>query len=194
MLDLNSKIRSVEVDEIQGLGYGLSDDQFDLATDLAEERDRLQMVCRHLAKGDRTPLDRALVDWALGDPSVDSKQVLARVANCYSEEGGSVDSFLTEQEIDALQKSKLHRETPFLIRSVSTGFFSVSRHYGGAKLNGNQYTYMQETDELVRDDVLRWVSKARCAAEKQKREIERVEADAAIQRPLFDLGLDIEGK
>lgn len=55
---------------------------------------------------------------------------------------------------------KLPRDTPYAIRGVSQGMFSVARHYGGATYNGASYTYMPETDELVRDDVVKAVKKA----------------------------------
>ena len=70
-------------------------------------------------------------------------------------------SFLTQSEIDALQSSKLPRNTPFLIQGVSSTQFSVSRHYGGCTYNGKYYTYLYDTDELIRDDVLKWVKKYR---------------------------------
>lgn len=55
---------------------------------------------------------------------------------------------------------KLPRDTPYAIQSVSQGMFSVARHYGGAKYNGASYTYIPETDELVRDDVVKAVQRA----------------------------------
>lgn len=70
-------------------------------------------------------------------------------------------SHLTQPEIDALQLSGLPRETPFLIRWVSQTQFSIARHYGGAKFNGSDYTYIDATDELIRDDVLKFVTKMR---------------------------------
>lgn len=72
-------------------------------------------------------------------------------------------SYLTDLEVDALQTSKLSRKTPFLIRGVSCGYFSVARHYGGAKFNGFDYTYMPTSDELVRADVVQWIEKRRRA-------------------------------
>jgi hypothetical protein len=46
---------------------------------------------------------------------------------------------------------------------VSLTQFSVARHYGGMSVNGKQYTYCHETDELIRDDVLKFVAKMRKA-------------------------------
>lgn len=68
-------------------------------------------------------------------------------------------SFLSDSEIDLINSSNLSRSTPFMIRGVSSGMFSVARYYGGAKYNGASYTYHQPTDELIRDDVLKFVMK-----------------------------------
>jgi hypothetical protein len=53
----------------------------------------------------------------------------------------------------------LHKRTPYLIAGVSRSQFSIARHYGGTTYNGEAYTYIHETDELVRDDVLRLLAK-----------------------------------
>ena len=55
-----------------------------------------------------------------------------------------------------LENCPLHRNTPFGIQDVSRTQFSVARHYGGIKYNGSDYTYLPATDELIRDDVLKW--------------------------------------
>ena len=70
-------------------------------------------------------------------------------------------SYLTESEIDALQLTDLSRAAPFMIVRVKTTQFSVARHYGGATFNGWHYTYIPITDELVRDDVVKWVQRKR---------------------------------
>jgi hypothetical protein len=53
----------------------------------------------------------------------------------------------------------LHRRTPYGITNVTMTQFSIARHYGGIKFNGESYTYLPNTDELIRDDVLRWLKK-----------------------------------
>lgn len=68
------------------------------------------------------------------------------------------ESHLTETEIESLNASDLSKQTPFVIRGVSLGYFSVARHYGGATFNGSHYTYISGTDELVRDDVLKFLA------------------------------------
>lgn len=59
---------------------------------------------------------------------------------------------LTQTEVDALQESGLHRNTPYIIRGVSQGHLSIARYYGGAKFNGSDYSYVPNTDELIRND------------------------------------------
>ena len=73
-------------------------------------------------------------------------------------------SFLTVEEIEALQSSRLSRETPYLIEGVSRTQLSIARHYGGIKFQGAQYDYLPDTDELIRDDVRKWIAKNRKAA------------------------------
>jgi len=77
-------------------------------------------------------------------------------------------SYLTQEEIDALQTSKLPTNAPFAICSVSQSQFSIARHYGGIKFNGFPYTYIQPSDELVRDDVMKFIGKRRKQAKKTK--------------------------
>ena len=69
--------------------------------------------------------------------------------------------FLTKKEIAALQDSGLDRGTPFLIEDVQIGYFSIARHYGGVRYSNATYTYLPLTDELIRDDVLKWVKNYR---------------------------------
>ena len=76
-------------------------------------------------------------------------------------------SHLTQSEIDALQLSKLDRDTPFAISGVSNGQLSIARHYGGCTFQGKKYIYMPLTDELIRDDVMKWLEKYRKRQKKQ---------------------------
>lgn len=71
--------------------------------------------------------------------------------------------YLTDEDITALQTSDLHTNSPFAIAGVSHGIFSVARYYGGCKIQGASYTYFAESDELVRDDVLKWIRRFRKA-------------------------------
>lgn len=80
-------------------------------------------------------------------------------------------SFLTESEIEALQSSTLPRKTPFAIQGVMNTQLSIARFYGGIRYNGDGYTYMPDGDELIRDDVLLFVTKLR----KKQRKTEKAE-------------------
>lgn len=58
--------------------------------------------------------------------------------------------------LGGLDECPLHRKTPFGICNVRMTQFSIARFYGGIKFNGETFTYLPDTDELIRDDVLRW--------------------------------------
>lgn len=68
---------------------------------------------------------------------------------------------MTAEEIDALQATKLDRATPFVICAVSRSQLSIARFYGGCKFQGRNYSYIPTTDELLRDDVMKWLAKHR---------------------------------
>lgn len=72
-------------------------------------------------------------------------------------------SHLTEAEIEALQDSGLDRDTPYAIQGVINTQLSIARYYGGCKFMGRNYSYIPSTDELIRDDVVRWLAKYRKA-------------------------------
>lgn len=50
----------------------------------------------------------------------------------------------------------LSRKTPYGMTNVSKTQLSVARFYGCCNYMGQTYTYFADTDEIVRDDVLRW--------------------------------------
>lgn len=58
--------------------------------------------------------------------------------------------------LDGLDKCDLHRRTPYGMTNVSMTQLSIARHYGHCSFKGDYYIYFPDTDELVRDDVLRW--------------------------------------
>ena len=64
-----------------------------------------------------------------------------------------------ESQLTGLDGCPLHRKTPFGMTNVSMTQLSIARHYGGIKYNGESYTYLPHTDELIRDDVLKWKKK-----------------------------------
>lgn len=67
-------------------------------------------------------------------------------------------------ELLGVEACGLHRATPYGITNVSVTQFSIARHYGGIKFNGEEYTYLPHTDELIRNDVLKWKRKQKRAA------------------------------
>lgn len=75
-------------------------------------------------------------------------------------------SYMTETEIDALQKTKLDTATPFAICGVSNTQLSMARYCGECNFQGRQYYYISEHDELIRDDVVKWLAKHRKAQRK----------------------------
>ena len=58
----------------------------------------------------------------------------------------------------------LHRRTPYGMTNVSMTQLSIARYYGGCKFQGDIYTYLPHTDELIRNDVLKWQKKQKRAA------------------------------
>lgn len=59
-------------------------------------------------------------------------------------------------QLKGVELCGLHRRTPYGITNVSMTQLSIARHYGGCKFQGDSYTYLPDTDELIRNDVLRW--------------------------------------
>lgn len=66
--------------------------------------------------------------------------------------------------LDGVENCGLHTKTPYGISNVSHTQFSIARYYGACNFNGERYTYFPDTDELVRDDVLKWRRKQKRAA------------------------------
>ena len=73
---------------------------------------------------------------------------------------------MTAEEIDALQATNLDVATPFVICGVSRSQLSIALFYGGCKFRGRNYIYIPTTDELLRDDVVKWLAKHRKAQRK----------------------------
>jgi len=58
--------------------------------------------------------------------------------------------------LNGLENCHLHTKVPLGIRNVSMTQFSIARHSGAIKYNGCTFIYFPKTDELVRDDVIKW--------------------------------------
>lgn len=93
-------------------------------------------------------------------------------------------SYFTPAEIELLKVGKWANET-IAYRDVSMTQLSIARHYGGAQLPGGSFTYIPHTDELIRDDVLRYVTKLRREEYAAQR---RAQRDGAAEAQ-FMLGL-----
>jgi hypothetical protein len=58
------------------------------------------------------------------------------------------------------------------IFDVSKGMFSIARHYGGIKFNGDTYIYNPTNDTLTRQDIHLKEQKGQKAKEKELKDIE----------------------
>lgn len=89
-------------------------------------------------------------------------------------------TYLTPDELDAVQVSGLDPFTPYVIQGVSQSQFSIARHFGGCTYGGREYYYIPTTDELIREDVVRWVTTRRKEAQRAA-----LEANKATQMEMF---------
>jgi hypothetical protein len=70
---------------------------------------------------------------------------------------------MTDDECRAAWAAGFAQQPPILYRYISGTQLSIVRHGVGAVINDRQYTYISATDELIRDDVLAWLTKRRKA-------------------------------
>jgi hypothetical protein len=70
-----------------------------------------------------------------------------------------MNSYISGAEEYAMRH--LDRSTPFIFSGVSNTQLSIARHYGVINFQGQTYTYFPATDELIRDNVLKFVTKMR---------------------------------
>lgn len=75
---------------------------------------------------------------------------------------------ITEEELQALQQTRLPHNEPFIIAGVTQSYFSVSRHTGGCTVNGYRYHYDPSSDELIRADVVKWLKEYRKNKKKER--------------------------
>jgi hypothetical protein len=66
--------------------------------------------------------------------------------------------------LSGVEACGLHKRTPYGMTNVSMTQLSIARHYGGCKYQGDSYTYLPHTDELIRNDVLKWNRRQKRAA------------------------------
>lgn len=82
-------------------------------------------------------------------------------------------------ELELLTIQHLPRDTPYLIQHISRTQLSIARHAGGCRYQGQNYVYMPTTDELVRADVARLVTRLRGLEAKRERTEARERAEQA---------------
>lgn len=81
---------------------------------------------------------------------------------------GAQDTPKKQSILTDLDDCPLHRKSPYGITNVSMTQFSVARYYGGMNFNGSLYIYNPPTDELIREDVLKWRNKELKSKRKKK--------------------------
>jgi hypothetical protein len=80
-----------------------------------------------------------------------------------------MNSYFTELEYADLLISDIDKTIPLAIAHVSKTQFSVARYSGGCIYQRKRYIYNYQTDELIRDDVMKAVGKMRRAAKKAEK-------------------------
>lgn len=79
-----------------------------------------------------------------------------------------MSSHLTPDEWRAaIERFRYGGEQPLSYREVSRGHLSRAVKDGGVMFGGAAYLYINETDELLRQDVLKWVLRRRAEATKE---------------------------
>lgn len=89
-------------------------------------------------------------------------------------------TYLTPAELLLAELHPLHQRTPYVIAGVSRSMFSIARYSGGCTYNGCSYTYMPQHDELIRDDVLKLVTKQR-KADKALRKLNKLSEQMGLE-------------
>ena len=92
-------------------------------------------------------------------------------------------SYLTEAEKTLLMIEWPAPSDVLGYSGVSRTQLSIARHSGAAVINGRRYTYVAESDELLRDDALAMVRKWR---KEDAALAQRLEAPTMAQASLLD--------
>lgn len=77
-------------------------------------------------------------------------------------------SYITDEELAWLEKQPAWITAPLAITDHHSSFFILAKHTGSCKISGELYTYLKDTDELIRDDILKLVNRRRREAKKAK--------------------------
>lgn len=76
-----------------------------------------------------------------------------------------------------LDDCPLHRRSPYGVTNVSMTQLSIARYYGTINFNGFKYIYHPMTDELIREDVLKWQTKQWRLNQKTKKQNENLQEE-----------------
>ena len=82
-------------------------------------------------------------------------------------------TYFTADEAAAIEAGFPDDGVPIMYCDVSYSQLSLARHAGGAMVHGRRFTYVTATDELIRDDLLKWI-------ERRRREARRVQSSEFI--------------
>jgi hypothetical protein len=81
--------------------------------------------------------------------------------------------FMSDDEVQAMGLEAacgtFGDDLTLIIRNVQNTQLSIARMFGAATYNGHHFTYFPAGDELIRDDVLKWLTKRREAARKAEK-------------------------
>ena len=100
-----------------------------------------------------------------------------------------MNSYLSDADVRAILDAGLHKRTPYLIRGVSQTQLSIARYCGGIKYNGDSFSYIPTTDELVRDDVVKFIEMRK----RQAKQAERKERRRRGQEMVVELYTEGQG-
>lgn len=78
-------------------------------------------------------------------------------------------------------KAEFGADANIAYANVSSTQLSISRHYGGATIQGKNFVYSYADDSLIRRDVVKWIAKRQ--REARKRAISSIVSD---ELPLLD--------
>jgi hypothetical protein len=66
-------------------------------------------------------------------------------------------TIISSKELELLKASSMDHTTPYSYQDASKTHLSTARLAGGVTINGEAYIYIEYTDEIIREDVYRWL-------------------------------------
>lgn len=85
---------------------------------------------------------------------------------------------LTYADQAALLSAGFGEQSMWAFYRITGSVFSVARHYGGMSIGGKRYAYFPESDSLVRQDIVDWLTKRDRQTARAAREAEKARWDA----------------